>query len=274
MKPIAITGAGGRMGRALVAAIAADSQVQLGAALVRPASRLVGLDAQVLGGAAPTGDEAQVGCTISSDLPGGIANSDCLIDFTTPDACLAVLPLCVEAQCPMVIGTTGFSPDQLAEIDRASAILPIVLAPNMSVGVNLALQLIRLAAQALGDDADVEILEAHHRGKRDAPSGTAVRMGEVVAAATGRELDEVALYGRQGLSEPRDRKTIGFSTVRAGDIVGEHTVLFATSGERLEITHRASSRHNFASGAVRAAKWLVSQRPLQPGRYDMGDVLG
>ena len=269
MKPIAITGAGGRMGRALVAAIAADSHVQLGAALVRPASQLVGLDAQVLGG------ETQTGCAISADLAGGIAASECLIDFTTPAACLAVLPLCVEAQCPMVIGTTGFSAEQLAEIDRASATLPIVLAPNMSVGVNLALQLIKSAARALGEEADVEIIEAHHHGKRDAPSGTAVRMGEIVADATGRKLDEVALYGRQGLSEPRERKTIGFSTVRAGDIVGEHTVMFATPGERLEITHRASSRSNFASGAVRAAKWLVSQQPgSSPGRYDMGDVLG
>ena len=265
VRSIAITGAGGRMGRAIAASIAADPAVQLGAALARPGSPLLGLDAAVLGGIDETG------CVISQDVAGGVAGSDCLIDFSTPDLCIDVLQACVDARCPMVIGTTGFSAAQLAEIDRASAQLPIVLAPNMSVGVNLAFKLIALAARALGDDADIEIIEAHHRGKRDAPSGTAVRMGEIVASETQRELEQVALYGRQGLGEPRDAQTIGFATVRAGDIVGEHTVMFASPGERLEVTHRASSRSNFAVGAVRAAKWLLEQ---PPGRYDMGDVLG
>jgi len=265
VRPIAITGASGRMGRAIAASIAVDTTVQLGGALVRPGSALLGLDAAVLSGTAETG------CVISQDVAGAVATSDCVIDFSTPDVCIDALRACVDAGRPLVIGTTGFSPAQLAEIDGASAQLPIVLAPNMSVGVNVAFKLIALAARALGDDADIEIIEAHHRGKRDAPSGTAVRMGEIVASETQRELDQVALYGRQGLSEPRDAQTIGFATVRAGDIVGEHTVMFAASGERLEVTHRASSRSNFATGAIRAAKWLLQQ---PPGRYDMGDVLG
>lgn len=268
MTAIAITGAGGRMGRALAQAIAADPAVQLGAALVRGDSSLLGLDAAVLGAEHAGGG---LDCIVSSDLQSGIAASDCVIDFTTPECAMDALQACLAARCPLVIGTTGFSAEQLMQIDEVAAELPIVLAPNMSVGVNLAFELIAQAARALGSECDIEVIEAHHRGKRDAPSGTAVRMGQIIADVTQRDLDEVALYGRQGLSEPRDQQTIGFSTVRAGDIVGEHTVMFAGDGERLEITHRASSRGNFAAGAVRAAKWLVQQ---PPGRYDMGDVLG
>lgn len=264
MTAITITGAGGRMGRALVQAIEDDPATQLASAVVRSGSALAGLDAAVLGA------QASAGRTIFSDLASGLVGSDCLIDFTTPDGCMEALSACLDARCPIVIGTTGFSAEQLDRIDRASGKLPIVLAPNMSVGVNLAFALIEQAARALGGDSDIEIIEAHHRGKRDAPSGTAVRMGEIVADATQRQLEEVALYGRQGLGEPRDRQTIGFSTVRAGDIVGEHTVMFAGDGERLEITHRASSRSNFATGALRAAKWLAQQ---PSGRYDMSDVL-
>jgi 4-hydroxy-tetrahydrodipicolinate reductase len=196
---------------------------------------------------------------------------DVLIDFTRPEATLAHLAICRGAGKAMVIGTTGFDEDQKAVIREASKDIPVVFAPNMSVGVNLCFKLLELAARVMGDAADIEIIEAHHRHKVDAPSGTALRMGEVVADALGRNLEDCAVYGREGVTGERERETIGFETIRAGDIVGEHTVMFAAEGERVEITHKASSRMTFAGGAVRAAAWL-GDRPR--GLFDMQDVLG
>ena len=258
---VGVFGVSGRMGRALVAAIADDSECTLGAAIVRENSELLGGDAGSLAGVATQN------CALSAELPGAC---DVLIDFTQPAPSLNAIAQCVANQRPIVIGTTGYTAEQLAEVHAAAHKIPLLLAPNMSVGVNLSFQLIELAAKVLGDEVDIEVLEAHHRNKVDAPSGTAVRMGEIIAEATGRNLDEVAVYGREGNTGVRDRATIGFSTVRAGDIVGEHTVLFAAEGERIEITHRASSRMNFALGGVRAAKWLLGKRP---GLYSMTDVL-
>ncbi|MCK4704578.1 MAG: 4-hydroxy-tetrahydrodipicolinate reductase, partial [Gammaproteobacteria bacterium] len=194
-----------------------------------------------------------------------------LIDFTRPDVTLQNLATCVANGKNIVIGTTGFSDEQKQHISDAAKRISVVFAPNMSVGVNLCFKLLDIAARVLGDDVDIEVIEAHHRHKVDAPSGTALRMGEVVADALGRNLDECAVYGREGISGERDRKTIGFETIRAGDIVGDHTVMFAAEGERVEITHKASSRMTFANGAVRAAIWLQDQKA---GLYDMQDVLG
>jgi len=258
---VGIYGVGGRMGRALVAAVANDPDCTLGAAIAREGSELVGLDAGTLAGV-----DAQGGA-VGSDLS---ATNDVLIDFSQPEPSLLAVAACVAQSRPIVIGTTGYNPAQLEEIHAAAHRIPLLLAPNMSVGVNLAFQLIEMAAKVLGDEVDIEVIESHHRDKVDAPSGTAVKIGEILADATGRDLQKVALYGREGNTGVRDRKAIGFSAVRAGDIVGEHTVLFAGDGERIEITHKASSRMNFALGGVRAAKWLVGQRP---GLYSMTDVL-
>jgi 4-hydroxy-tetrahydrodipicolinate reductase len=196
---------------------------------------------------------------------------DVLIDFTRPEPTLANLEICRQAGRRAVIGTTGFSEQEKAQIKAAAQDIGVVFAPNMSVGVNLCLKLLDVAARVLGDEVDIEVIEAHHRHKVDAPSGTALRMGEVVAEALGRDLKDCAVYGREGHTGERDRKTIGFETIRAGDIVGDHTVLFAGTGERIEITHKASSRMTFANGAVRAASWLTGQKT---GLYDMRDVLG
>jgi 4-hydroxy-tetrahydrodipicolinate reductase len=196
---------------------------------------------------------------------------DVVIDFTSPAATAVHLDVCRQHGKAIVIGTTGLSDEQKAAIRAASADIGIVFAPNMSVGVNLCFRLLDLAARVMGEDADIEVIEAHHRHKVDAPSGTALGMGEVVAAALGRDLKEVAVYGREGRTGARDHETIGFETIRAGDVVGEHTVWFATEGERVEIAHKASSRMTFAKGAVRAADWLVAQGK---GMYDMQDVLG
>lgn len=258
---VAVHGAGGRMGRALIAAIEADSAANLAGAIVREGSELIGLDAGTLAGVAAQN------VPVSSDLS---TACDVLIDFTQPEPSLAAISACISQARPIVIGTTGYTAQQLEQVHAAAHKIPLLLAPNMSVGVNLAFQLIEMAARVLGSDVDIEVLEAHHRNKVDAPSGTAVRIGEILAAATGRKLEDVAVYGREGNTGLRERDTIGFATVRAGDIVGEHTVLFAGEGERIEITHRASSRMNFALGGVRAAKWLVNQRP---GLYSMSDVL-
>ena len=258
---VGVFGVTGRMGRALVAAIAEDPDCTLGAAIVRENSDVLGVDAGTLAGVAPQQ------CPLSAELPGAC---DVLIDFTQPAPSLNAIARCVAHQRPIVIGTTGYTAQQLAEVHAAAHQIPLLLAPNMSVGVNLSFQLIELAAKVLGNEVDIEVFEAHHRNKVDAPSGTAVRMGEIIAEATGRKLDEVAVYGREGNTGVRDRDTIGFSTLRAGDIVGEHTVLFAAEGERIEITHRASSRMNFALGGVRAAKWLLGK---PPGLYSMTDVL-
>jgi 4-hydroxy-tetrahydrodipicolinate reductase len=207
---------------------------------------------------------------VTADLAKAGDDFDVLIDFTRPEATLANLALCRSAGKRMVIGTTGFSDGQKQQIGEIAQSIALMMAPNMSVGVNLCFKLLEMAARVLGDDVDIEVIEAHHRHKVDAPSGTALRMGEVVAQALGRDLNECAIYGREGQTGERKRNTIGFATVRAGDIVGEHTVMFADIGERVEITHKSSSRATFANGALRAALWLAERKP---GLYDMQDVL-
>jgi 4-hydroxy-tetrahydrodipicolinate reductase len=263
---IGITGAAGRMGRTLVEAIAlAGEELVLSAAVEQPGSSLLGADAGELAGL------GRNGVTVVGDLAEVIGDIDVLIDFTVPAATIANLVLCAEHRVGMVIGTTGFTGAQQGEIDAGATRIPICKASNFSTGVNLCFKLLDMAARVLGDDVDIEVYEAHHRHKIDAPSGTALSMGQVVADALGRDLDKVAVYGREGQTGVRDRDTIGFATVRAGDIVGDHTVTFAAEGERVEITHKASSRMSFARGAVRAAGWLAGR---DAGRYDMRDVLG
>jgi 4-hydroxy-tetrahydrodipicolinate reductase len=264
MLRIAISGATGRMGRALIEACHAAGGMRLVAALEQPGGARIGADAGELAGLGP------LGVPVSADLDKAIGDVDVLVDFTRPEATLRYLDSCQRAGKRMVIGTTGFDAAGKEAIARAARTIPIVFAPNMSVGVNLCFKLADLAARVLGEDADIEIVEAHHRHKVDAPSGTALRLGEVVAGALGRDLKSCAVYGREGTTGARDRKTIGFATIRAGDIVGDHTVLFAGDGERVEITHKASSRMTFAKGALRAALWLADKRP---GLYDMQDVL-
>ena len=262
---IGITGAAGRMGRMLAEAIAAsDTPARLTAAIERPESTLLGADmGELLGGEAS-------GVVISADLAAVADQIDVLIDFTVPKSTLAQAAICAECRLPMVVGTTGFSDEQAQALATATAEMPFCQASNFAPGVNLTFKLAEAAAKALGDTVDIEIVEAHHRHKIDAPSGTALSLGEVVAKALGRDLSQVALYGREGRTGARDSEKIGFSTIRAGDIVGDHTIIFASEGERLEITHRASSRMAFAHGAVQAACWLVGQ---PAGRYDMQDVL-
>lgn len=264
MTRVAIAGAAGRMGRALIEASQHAAGIELGAALERTGSSVVGSDAGELAGL------GRLGVAVSDALSAALDEFDVLIDFTAPEATLAHLADCRAAGRRMVIGTTGFSEAQRAEIAAAAQDIAIVFAPNMSVGVNLCFKLADIAARVLGDGVDVEIIEAHHRHKVDAPSGTALRLGEIVADALGRDLNSCAVYGREGRTGERDRQTIGFETIRAGDIVGEHTVMFAGLGERVEITHKASSRMTFASGAVRAAQWLAGQ---SQGLFDMQDVL-
>ena len=265
MADIAVAGAAGRMGRYLIQACSQTDGARCAVASEHASSSLLGSDAGELAGIGP------INVPVAADLQPLLDQFDTLIDFTRPDATLAHLELCQRAGKRMVIGTTGFSADQKALIATAAHTIPVVFAPNMSVGVNLCLKLLQTAAQVLGDQVDIEIIEGHHRHKIDAPSGTALRMGEVVAQALGRDLSECAVYGREGETGARDRQTIGFATVRAGDLVGEHTVMFADIGERIEITHKASSRMTFANGAVRAALWLADR---DPGLYDMHDVLG
>jgi len=261
---IAIAGAAGRMGRQLIEACLQTSDVVLAAALEHPHSSWVGSDA---------GELANLGkqnIHIVTDLEKVISQFEVLVDFTTPEATLAHLAKCHATAKRMVIGTTGFSAQQRQLIEQAAQKIAIVLAPNMSVGVNLTFKLLEIAAQVLGEEVDIEIIEAHHRQKMDAPSGTALRLGEIVAQTLGRNLSECAVYGRQGKTGERERHTIGFATIRAGDIVGEHTVLFAGTGERIEITHKATSRMTFAKGAIRAAQWIMQQ---ESGLFDMQDVL-
>lgn len=262
MIQIAIAGAAGRMGRALIEACLRTEGLRLSAALERADAPSLGADAGELAGV------GKAGVTVRADLEG--LAFDVLVDFTNPEATLAHLDYCRRHGRRMVIGTTGLDAAGKARIRAAAADIPIVFAPNMSVGVNLCFKLLETAARVLGEDVDVEIIEAHHRYKADAPSGTALRMGEIIAQALGRDLQECAVYGRRGLTGERPRRTIGFSSIRAGDIVGDHTVLFAGGGERVEITHRAESRATFAHGALRAARWLMQQGP---GLYDMLDVL-
>ncbi|MDH3637922.1 MAG: 4-hydroxy-tetrahydrodipicolinate reductase [Gammaproteobacteria bacterium] len=262
MIKVGVAGAAGRMGRALIAAIDAHEDVELSCATEYPGSDWIGADAGELGGI------GAVGVSVTPSLAG--AEFDALIDFTGPDATLANVAVCHEAGRRLVIGTTGLNDDAKSRIRKAAHDIAIVMAPNMSIGVNLCFHLADVAARALGNDVDIEIMEAHHRAKVDAPSGTALRLGEVVAQALGRDLKSAAVFDRHGQTGVRNRETIGFATVRAGDIVGEHTVMFAAEGERVEITHRASSRMTFANGAVRAAKWIATQNS---GFYDMQDVL-
>ena len=265
MRRIAVMGAAGRMGKILVEAVQQQApSAGLTAAIDKPDSSLVGADAGELAAL------GRIGVTISGDLAKVADEFDVLIDFTHPSVTLKNLAFCRKAGKAMVIGTTGFSAEEKLLLAEAGKDIPIVFAANFSVGVNLCLKLLDIAARVMGDEVDIEISEAHHRHKVDAPSGTALRMGEVVAQALGRDLQEVAVYGREGQTGARDRKAIGFATVRAGDIVGDHTVLFAADGERVEITHKASSRMTFAKGAVRAALWLDGR---EPGLYDMQDVL-
>lgn len=265
MTRIAIHGAGGRMGRALIEAVRDADGGELVAALDRPDSPLIGVDAGEMAGL------GSLGVAIGGDLAALGDGFEVLIDFTAPQATLAALAHCRAHGRGMVIGTTGLDAEQKQAIAEAAETIPVVFAPNMSVGVNLTFKLAELAARVLGDSVDIEIVEAHHRHKVDAPSGTALRLGEVVAEALGRDLEECAVYGREGHTGPRERRTIGFETIRAGDIVGEHTVLYAANGERVEITHRATSRMTFAGGAVRAAQWLAGR---DRGLFDMQDVLG
>lgn len=262
---IAVTGAAGRMGKTLIEAVHAADGAILTAAIERPDSSLVGSDAGELAGI------GRNGVIVTGDIHAVIHTFDVLIDFTAPVATLANLSACAAHGKKMIIGTTGFSAEQKTPLLAAAKQTGAVMASNYSVGVNLCFKLLDTAARVLGDDVDIEVYEAHHRHKVDAPSGTALRMGEVVAQALGRDLEKVAVYGREGQTGARARDTIGFATVRAGDIVGDHTVMFAADGERVEITHKASSRMSFARGAVRAAQWLQSQ---PAGLYDMQDVLG
>lgn len=265
MTKIAITGAGGRMGRVLIEAATENKSTSVAAAIERTGSSVLGADAGELAGI------GKLGVSLVDDLTAATDQFDVLIDFTRPEVTLANLEICRKAGKKIVIGTTGFTDEQKQQITAAAKEIAIVFAPNMSVGVNLCLKLLDMAARVMGEYTDIEVIEAHHRHKVDAPSGTALRMGEVVAEALGRDLKDCAVYGREGNSGERDRKTIGFETIRAGDIVGEHTVMFADIGERVEITHKASSRMTFAKGAVRAADWLMQH---QTGLFDMQDVLG
>ena len=256
---VAIAGAGGRMGRTLVEGVVASSDLLLAVALEVAGSPLVGQSA------------APGSAVLVSDDIGAIADADVLIDFTRPAGTLAHLEQCVRHGRAIVIGTTGFSDEERQRIDAASRNIPIVFSPNMSVGVNVTLKLIELATKALAEDYDIEVLEMHHKHKIDAPSGTALRIGEVIAGAMDQKLDDSAVYSREGVTGERKKKSIGFAVLRGGDVVGEHTVMFAGDGERVEITHRATSRNTFASGALRAARFLIG-RP--PGLYRMDDVLG
>ena len=261
---VAVTGAAGRMGKTLVQAIQDSEGVSLGAAFEHPENPAIGQDAGELAGI------GHLGVTVGGDPAAATDNFDVVIDFTVPAATLSLAQACRAQGKAMVVGTTGFSADELAQLKLAAQDLALFMAPNMSIGVNLTFKLIEIAARALGDSVDVEVIEAHHRHKIDAPSGTAVRMGEVLAEALDRDLETDAIYGRQGITGARERNTIGFSTVRGGDIVGEHTVMFAGEGERIEITHRAQSRMNFAQGALRAVSYVHAQ---PPGLYDMQGLL-
>jgi 4-hydroxy-tetrahydrodipicolinate reductase len=260
---VAIAGASGRMGRMLIEAALKDEGVTLAAAFDRPGNSFVGRDAGELAGAA-------CGVVIGDDPRVAIAAADCLIDFTRPEGTLHHLTLAAELGKAVVIGTTGFSAEEKAQIATHAERIPVVFAPNMAVGVNAVFKLLEVAARILDSGYDVEIIEAHHRYKVDAPSGTALRMGEVVAREMGRDLGECAIFGREGVTGERRAETIGFSTIRGGDVVGDHTVLFAGLGERIEITHKSGSRMPYALGSLRAARFLAGR---QAGLFDMQDVL-
>lgn len=261
---VAIAGASGRMGRMLIEAVSQTDDCRLTGALDILGAPALGTDATAFLGQAS-------GVAITADLTVGLHNSGVLIDFTRPEGTLAHLRVCRELGVQMVIGTTGFTDAQKAEIAAAAKDVAIVMAPNMSVGVNVTLKLLQMAAKALATGYDIEVIEAHHRHKVDAPSGTALKMGEVIAEALGRDLKDCAVYAREGVTGERDPSSIGFATIRGGDIVGDHTVLFAGTGERIEITHKSSSRATYAQGSLRAARFLAGK---PNGLFDMFDVLG
>ncbi len=261
---VVIAGSSGRMGQALITAVLQSPDTQLHAALDRADSRYLNKDAGELCG-------TPCGVLIGHDVAAAVKGGDVLIDFTRPEGTLNHVKICRANRVNMVVGTTGISAAQKEELVSAAKDIGIVFAPNMSVGVNLTFKLLEIAARVLNEGYDIEIIEAHHKHKVDAPSGTAIRMGEVIATTLGRNLSECAVYGREGVSGERSSATIGFATIRGGDIVGDHTALFAGTGERVEITHKASSRATFAQGALRAARFLVTNKPKL---YDMMDVLG
>jgi 4-hydroxy-tetrahydrodipicolinate reductase len=265
MIKVAVTGAAGRMGSRIINVLATTDGMKLAAALEKKGQPLLGQDA---GGPAGVG---ALGVKISDDLAAAVSAGDVLIDFTFPEISLEHLKACAAQGKAMVIGSTGFTAAQLEQVRALVQKVPCVLSPNMSVGVNVCFKVLADLAKTLGNDFDVEIVEAHHRLKKDAPSGTAVRMGEVVASALGRDYRKAANFHREGITGVRTNEEIGMQTVRGGDIVGEHTVYFIGMGERIELTHRAHTRDMFARGAVRAAKWVVGKKP---GLYDMQDVLG
>jgi len=252
------------MGRTIIGAACECEDIAVAAALERPGSDVIGRDAGDLAGV------GTLGVPVTDDCRAALEAADVLVDFTAPEASLASLAACRKAGRRLVLGTTGLDEAGRREIADAARDIAIVFAPNMSTGVNLCFRLAELAAQVMGD-ADIEILEAHHARKQDAPSGTALRLGEVVAQARGQRLEDVAVYAREGQTGPRRPGSIGFQSIRAGDIAGDHTVFFVTGGERIEITHRASSRRTFADGALRAARWIMER---EKGLYDMQDVLG
>ncbi len=266
MTRIAIMGAAGRMGRVLIEATELAEGAELGAGIVLPTDSLIGADAGDMAGLGK-----KLGVALVSDLNSVIGDFDVVVDFTAPEASMKNIEICKAAGKAIVIGTTGLTDEQKASMQASAADTKIVFAPNYSVGVNLCLNLLRMAASVMGEDSDIEVIEMHHRHKVDAPSGTALRLGEVVAETMGWDLNEVAVYGREGQTGARPQKQIGFETIRGGDVVGDHTVMFATEGERVEITHKAQSRMTFAKGAIRAAQWVVNQ---PNGLYDMQDVLG
>lgn len=261
---IAIAGASGRMGQMLVDVISQADDMILAGALDQAGAASLGLDAGAFLG-------KPAGILITADAATALADADFLIDFTRPEGTLALLPYCAQHGIKLIIGTTGFDAAGRAAIAAAAEQTAIVFAPNMSVGVNVTMKLLELAAKSFSEGYDIEIVEAHHRHKVDAPSGTALMMGEVIAAAQGRKLDDVAVYARHGVTGPREASSIGFATIRGGDIVGDHTVLFAGAGERIEISHKSSSRVTYAHGSLRAARFLADK---PHGLFDMQDVLG
>lgn len=264
MMRIAVTGAAGRMGRTLIDTVKATQGLLLTGAIARPDSSLIGVDIGELACIGKTGIE------VVDDLEKVLDCFDVLVDFTHPTVTVKNIEVCRKAGKAMIIGTTGFTNAERKLIEEAAQDIPIVFAANFSVGVNLCLKLVDMAARVLGNEVDIEIVETHHRDKVDAPSGTALAMGEIIADVLGRDLEKVAVYGREGQTGARPRETIGISAIRAGDVVGDHTVIFAADGGRTEITHRASSRKTFARGAVRAAAWLEGK---PAGLYSMTDVL-
>jgi len=262
-----VTGAAGRMGSRIINVLSSSEGIRLAAAVERKGHSLIKTDACTAAGL----PASSVLVLISDDLAGSVKAGDVMIDFTNPEASMEHIKVCSEQSRPIVIGSTGFTNDQMAEIKKYVQKIPCVLSPNMSIGVNLCFKILGEIAKTIGEDYDMEIVESHHRLKKDAPSGTAMKMAQVLADAVNRNLNEVGVYARKGMIGERTKKEIGIQTLRGGDIVGEHTVMFAGKGERIELTHRAHSRDTFAAGAVRAAKWIVGKKP---GLYDMQDVLG